>query len=346
MLIQEYVENVIKQFKSGITSGQSYQENIKSLIEHYAPDVSITNGLAKKVYGTPNFIIKKRNKPIGYVAILHIDKPLDNQERIEELDLCKKSLANLMITNYLEFRLYNEGVLISSASIAEIQYGKIIPRSGDFQNAEALIMEFCDYEKNTIRSLSVLSTMMAKIARLFTCIIEDVMILDEREKKHQKEKVLKKSLTEQLEAFDCVLQHNISTGEFANIYSQTITFGMLAARLYGGPAQQEFSRQHAAELLPSSYALMKDLFQYLAGQNLDNRISWIIDELAEILKTTDFVGLLDDFKKPVSENLSVKHFYEIFLKEYNPELLEKLTKSHKPEPIVAFLTEAVQRCIS
>jgi len=60
------------------------------------------------------------------------------------------------------------------------------------------------------------------------------------------------TLREQMNAFKDILIHDITTNEFADIYAQTIAYGMFAARLHD-PTLESFSRQEAAELIPTQH---------------------------------------------------------------------------------------------
>ncbi len=65
-------------------------------------------------------------------------------------------------------------------------------------------------------------------------------------------------LKEQMKAFKDILIHDITPKDFADIYAQTIAYGMFAARLHD-PTQEDFSRQEAAELIPKSNPFLRRL---------------------------------------------------------------------------------------
>ena len=93
---------------------------------------------------------------------------------------------------------------------------------------------------------------------------------------------LETELSSQLKAFKENLIHDITAEEFSEIYAETIAYGMFAARLHD-ETLDTFSRQEALELLPKSNPFLRSLFGYIAGHDLDERIKWIIDDLAELL---------------------------------------------------------------
>lgn len=230
--------------------------------------------------------------------------------------------------------------------IAEIQDGKIISKPGNHLCVEALFKDFLSYQRSFIGTSLKLSKKMANTAQLLACVIENVIIQDEKESKNEKYKPSKITLKEQLADIGTVLKTDTSAKDLADIYAQTISYGMFAARIYGGPALEEFTRQNAAELIPLSYHLLRKLFQYLAGNDLDDLITWIIDDLTDLFRSTDIAVLLNHFKNYASQDNPFAHFHEAFLDNYNPKLRIGRNEVNKPEPIAAFMAEAVNKCRS
>jgi predicted helicase len=339
MLIQEYIDNVNKRFKSGISTEHSYRGDLQYLLESIVPDVQITNEPSRIACGAPDYIITKRNIPVGYIEAKDIGKSLDSPDYEEQFDRYKKSLPNLIITDYLDFQLYREGVFATSVSIAYIQNGKIISKPQNHESFKDSITDFCTYVGQTITSASKLSKMMAGKARLLANVIENALTKDEEIGNHVNE-AANITLKEQLEAFKSVLIHDISPKTFADIYAQTIAYGMFAARLHD-PSIENFSRQEAAELIPKSNPFLRKLFQYIAGYDLDDRIKWIVDDLADIFRATDVAALLKDFGKTTQQNDPMIHFYETFLSEYDPRLRKSRGVYYTPEPVVNFIVRAV-----
>jgi predicted helicase len=339
MTIQDYIETVNKRYRTGISTEHSYRGDLQYLLESIATDVYITNEPIRIACGAPDYIITKKNIPIGYIEAKDIGKPLDSQDYKEQFDRYKKSLPNLIITDYLEFHLYQEGVFALSISIAHIQNGKIISKPENHESFKNLITDFCVYAGQTITSASKLSKMMAGKARLLANVIDKALTKDEETVNHVNE-AANITLKEQLEAFKSVLIHDISPKDFADIYAQTIAYGMFAARLHD-PSIEDFSRQEAAELIPKSNPFLRKLFQYIAGYDLDDRIKWIVDALADIFRATDVASLLKDFGKATQQNDPIIHFYETFLAEYDPKLRKSRGVYYTPEPVVNFIVRAV-----
>jgi len=339
MTIQEYIDKVNKRYKTGISTEHSYRGDLLNLLESLTPNVNITNEPSRIACGAPDYIITKGKIPIGIIEAKDIGKPLDSKDYKEQFDRYKKGFENLIITDYLTFKLFRDGTHVLSVSIAKILDGKIIPNPARFDSFTDLINDFCTFIGTTIKSASKLSRMMAGKARLLANVIENALNQDE-EAENEIYEVANITLREQLEAFKNVLIHDISPKDFADIYAQTIAYGMFAARFHD-PSIEDFTRQEAAELIPKSNPFLRKLFQYIAGYDLDDRIKWIVDALADIFRATDVAALLKDFGKTTQQNDPMIHFYETFLAEYDPKLRKSRGVYYTPEPVVNFIVRAV-----
>ncbi len=344
MTIPEYIDRVNQRYKTGILTEDSYRGDLKILLETITSDVLITYEPARVACGAPDYIVINRNIPIGYIEAKDIGRPLESHEYKEQLDRYKRSLSNLIITDHLEFHLYQDGEFMSSVSIGELQNGQIISKPETHETFKDLVRDFCKYSGVTISSAPKLSKMMAGKARLLAHVIENALIQDEQVSKN-KDSALTNSLKECLAASRYFLIQDVLPRDFADIIAQTVSYGLFAAWLYSHGIA-DFSRQIVPELIPESNFILRKLFQYLAGDDLDGRIKWIINAFTDIFRTTDLATLLEDFEKTAQQNNPVIHFHENFLDEYDPKLRNNQGESYTTEPIVRFIAQAVDDCIS
>jgi len=340
MTIQEYVDKVNERYKAGIFTEQSYRGDLKSLLETITSEVLFTYEPTQVACGAPDYIITNRNYPVGYIEAEDFGKPLESHEYKEQLDRYKKSLSNLIITDHLEFQLYRDGVFVSSISIGGLQNEQIISKPETHETFKALIRDFCNATSVTISSSLQLSKLLAGKARLLAHVLENALTQDEKKSNNHDSETTNTSLKAQLAVSEYVLIHDVSSKDFADIIAQTISYGMFAAFLYG-PGIINFSIQAVPELIPESNLLLRKLFQYLTGEDLDVRIKWIVDALADIFRSIEIATLSEDFRKTAQQNNPAKHFYEDFLDEYDPKLSESRGPFNKPEPIVSFIAQAV-----
>jgi hypothetical protein len=140
--------------------------------------------------------------------------------------------------------------------------------------------------------------------------------------------------------FKANLIHDITAEDFADIYAETIAYGLFAARLHdSSPAT--FTRSEALDLLPRSNPFLRELFLYIAGPNLDERLRRVIDELCNVFLATNMEQVLRHFGKVTSRQDPFLHFYEVFLAEYNPSKRKARGVWYTPEPVVNFIVRAV-----
>lgn len=335
MTIQEYIVDINKEYKTGRATEHSYRGYLQTLIKSMTSDVMVTNEPARVKCGAPDYIITKKDIPIGYIEAKDIGYDLGSKQYKEQFDRYRKSLDNLIITDYIDFWLYINGEFVKKVRIAEIIGNAIKPIPEHYTEFTNLIKDFCTYVGQTIKSSKKLAEMMAGKARMLSEVIEKALIEDEADTLNPDT-----AIESQLHAFKDILIHDITPKEFADIYAQTIAYGMFAARLHDH-SLDTFSRQEAAELIPKTNPFLRKLFQYIAGYDLDQRLVWIVDSLADIFRATDVSELLKNFGKSTQTNDPIIHFYETFLSEYDPALRKARGVWYTPEPVVNFIVRAV-----
>jgi len=334
MNISDYLTTLNKRYKTGISSEHTYRGDLENLIKELNPQVEITNEPSHVTdCGNPDFVITKGKIPIGYIEAKDIDKDLNAKQYKEQFTRYKEALDNLIITNYTWFQFFQNGKLQHEIRIAEIDENKIKPLPENFAEFENLIQNFCTYIGQTIKSSKKLAKMMASKARLLQNILTQAITSDEETQENTQ-------LKEQYESFKKILIHDLKPKDFADIYAQTLAYGMFAARLHD-PTLDDFSRQEAAELIPKSNPFLRKLFQYIAGYDIDERIKSIVDNLADVFRATDVDALLHNFGKSTQTQDPIIHFYETFLAEYDPKLRKARGVWYTPEPVVNFIVRAV-----
>jgi predicted helicase len=299
--------------------------------------VRATNEPKRQECGAPDYILTKKDIPVGFIEAKDIgDKDLEGKKKTgnkEQFDRYKASLDNLMFTDYLNFHLYNDGELVTKIAIAEISGDSIIAKPENFEPFENLVKDFTTHVGQTIKSSKKLAEMMAGKARLLSDIIGKALVSDEVN--HQNS-----TLKDQMLAFKEILIHDITPKTFADVYAQTIAYGMFAARL-NDPTLETFSRQEAAELIPKSNPFLRKLFGYIAGPDIDDRIKWVVDSLTDIFLACNVETILKNYGKSTKMEDPIIHFYETFLTEYDPKLRKAKGVWYTPAPIVNFIVRAV-----
>lgn len=336
-IIQTYLNNCNRLLQTGNAREHSYRGHLETLLNEIINDITIevVNEPARIVdVGAPDYSITRKDIPIGYVEAKDVGaQDLDGKKiNKEQFDRYKNALDNLIITDYLDFLFYKNGALVQKISIAKIEDGVITPLEDNFSSFANSILNFTAFVSQSITSPSKLAKLMAGKARLLENVIQKAIESYEQSDAND-------SLRNQLEVFKASLIHDITASSFADIYAQTIAYGMFAARLHD-ETLETFSRQEAVFLIPKSNPFLRGLFNYISGSECDDRLIWIIDSLAEIFLATDVKKLLDGFSQKTGMNDPIIHFYETFLGEYNPKLRKARGVWYTPESVVNFIVRA------
>src|SRR5690554_5052467 len=337
MNITNYLDNINKRYKLGNATEHTYRGDLQQLLESLVPEIRATNEPKRQSCGAPDYILTKKEIPVGFIEAKNIDdKDLEGARKTgnkEQFDRYKTSLNNLIFTDYLDFHLYIDGIFVTKIAIAEIKNGTIVPLPNNFGKFESLIKDFCVHVGQTIKSPKKLAEMMAGKARLLSDIIEKSLTSDEANQENS-------TLKDQMLAFKEILIHDITPQGFADVYAQTIAYGMFAARLHD-PTLDNFSRQEAAELIPKSNPFLRKLFGYIAGPDIDDRIKWIVENLTDIFLACNVEEILKNYGKATQTEDPIIHFYETFLSEYDPKLRKSRGVWYTPAPVVNFIVRAV-----
>jgi predicted helicase len=336
--ISDYLKKIEKAYTAGNATEHTHRPALKELMESMAAGITATNEPRRVKCGAPDFIITKKQTPLGYVECKDIGKSLAEVERTDQIKRYRESLSNLILTDYLEFRWYVGGQYRLTVQLATVANGKIKPVKNAEQSLQELFSAFLTTSIPTVNSPKDLAVRMAALARLIRDIMkaafnEENLTGDEPDPLH-----------EQLDGFRKVLIHDLSPEQFADMYAQTICYGLFAARCNADSAER-FTRQNAGFDLPKTNPFLRKMFDYIAGINLDERIVWAVDDLAELLHHTDMEAILKDFGKHTRQEDPVVHFYETFLASYDPKMREARGVYYTPEPVVSYIVRSIDHIL-
>ena len=328
--IEPYIQDINRQFQTGITTEHSFRPALKQLIEN-CTGLKVVNEQSHIDCGAPDMTILRQNLAVAYIEAKDLeDGDLDGRKKNkEQFDRYKASLDTIIFTDYLDFHLYEHGEWVQSVRLAEIQGNKI--RLSEPDRFIALMEHLRVAQLQRITSASKLAQIMAGKARLLRDIIEKALIQDGDKPTE---------LHSYMEAFQQVLIHDITPKTFADIYAQTIAYGMFAARLHDD-SPENFTRSEAANLIPKSNPFLRKIFQQIAGYDLDERIAWIVDDLVSAFAATDMDKIMQGFGKSTQQTDPILHFYEDFLFQYDPAAKKQCGVYYTPQPVVEFIVRAV-----
>ncbi len=333
--MQGYFNEVKAAFEKGNATEHTYRSMLKSLIEALGDDVTATNEPKRVRCGAPDYVVERDNLTIGYIEAKDIDVALDKIEKDEQLARYRRALDNLILTDYLEFRWYVHGEKRLSARLAHSKGKKLVFDLDGAQQVEGLVHAYLAYTVEEIRKPQDLANRMARLAHM----IRDV-IIQTFEKQEASD-----NLKDLYSAFQEVLLPELKTQEFADMFAQTLAYGLFAAR-YNHTQKALFRRDDASKEIPRTNPFLRKLFGTIAGPDLDDEpFVGFVDDLAQVLAFTAMDAVLADFGKSTHQEDPIVHFYETFLAQYDPKLRELRGVYYTPEPVVSYIVRSVDHLL-
>jgi len=337
-----YLQELRRNLSTGSATELTHRAALQALLEALGDGVQAINEPQRVECGAPDYILTRAGTPIGYVEAKDIGTSLDTAERSEQLGRYRASLSNLILTDYLEFRWYVEGEHRETARLATVTRDGQVKRSkGGAQAVSDLLQKFFAQEVPTLGRPRELAERMAALARMTRNLIEETFRRETEEG----------TLHAQLKAFRETLIPFLTPAQFADMYAQTIAYGLFAARVRT-PSQGEgrrgggpFTRQQAAWNLPPTNPFLRKLFNEIAGPDLDDRIAWLVDDLAYLLARADMAEVLKDFGRATQQEDPVVHFYETFLAAYDPQMRQRRGVYYTPEPVVSYIVRSLHHIL-
>jgi predicted helicase len=328
--LQIYLQTIQKIYQTQKATEHSYRPALQEFIQSFGDKLTVTNEPKRIECGAPDFVISQKFQELGYIEAKDIGVSLKKEEKSNQMKRYLGALGNLIFTDYLEFRWYVGGEFRSSASLGSFDKKGIFKADTEGQaQVEILMKGFLETEAPQAKTPKELAKKMADLAQL----IRDAIAI---KLKDAKEGIL----FDQYQSFQQVLIRDLTRADFADMYAQTICYGLFAARCNTTIAN-DFSRKTAAYALPKTNPFLRDIFDKIAGIDLDESIAWAVDILANILKLTDMEAILRDFGKRTRREDPVVHFYETFLAEYDPKMRQSRGVYYTPEPVVSYIVRSV-----
>ena len=342
MDIKEYISIVNQKFRADNATEHTYRGVLEQLIQSLLPKLRIVNEPKREKCGAPDYIASRKDgMPVFYIEAKNIgDNDLDGRNphgHKEQFTRYKQALDHIIFTDYLDFHLYEHGEFVDSVRIGEIKGDKIVAITENEDRFINLIEHVGNNAIQSITTASRLAKLMAGKARLLENIIEQAMNDDT-------DSYANENIRGQYQAFKDILIQDLKPTDFADIYAQTIAYGMFAARLHDD-TPDDFSREEAARLIPKTNPFLRQIFNNLAGNDLDERIAWVVDDLATVFQATDIQRIMKAYAQDKRHHDPMIHFYEDFLAEYNPKLRKSKGVWYTPQPVVGFIVRAVDEIL-
>jgi hypothetical protein len=316
----------------------THRAAFQEFLETLAPGVSAINEPRRAACGAPDFAVTRRPGPftVGYVETKDVGRSLDEAEKTDQVLRYLRYLPNFVLTDYLEFRWYVDGEERKRATLARLQRaGRLAVDAAGQHEVVTLLQGFLAHRPEPIRRARDLAGRMAGLTHLIRDVVVEAfakdaaspMLIDLRA-------ALAKGLLPDLEQAE-------GAASFADMYAQTLAYGLFAARVRH-TEELPFTRLGAAREIPSTNPLLRQLFEMMTGTVLDGEsYAGFVEDLVQVLAAADLESILRDFGVRTGREDPVVHFYETFLATYDRKLREQRGVYYTPEPVVSYIVRSV-----
>lgn len=350
----DYIREIRKNLDKGDSTEHTHRPALETLLEACGKDIDATNEPRRIACGAPDFNISRKGVPLGHVETKDVGINLDEMERGKgpNGDQFKRysTLPNWILTDYLEFRWYAAGEKRLTVRVADLDSkGKLKPAADGEARLTALLTAFYAQPALTVGTAKELANRMAGMTRMIRDLILAALQQEEEKAEQVKSGVVRETmpgygsqtnwLHEWLHAFRDTLIPDLNEHQFADMFAQTLAYGLFAARAHA--PNKPFSRESAAVNLPRTNPFLRELFEQIAGVKMPDTIAWAVDDMVELLKHADMTEILRDFGKCKGREDPVVHFYETFLAAYDPAMREVRGVFYTPEPVVSYIVNSL-----
>jgi len=340
-MLKVYLKNITDTAKRGDAREESYYPVLKELLEEYSNStgkkkIHVTVLPKKTEAGNPDFRVWDGKQHVtGYIEAK--DPAIENLDRIEETEQLKRyrhTFPNLILTNFLEFRLYRNGVLINKAIIGRPFWISKVKTTPPVEKESELLQLFEKFFSFSIPKVYDAKNLAIELAKR-TRFLKDEVIAHVLKEEEQTGKGFIRNF---YKAFKDYLISSLTEDEFSDLYAQTITYGLFAARTR---SENGFNRKLAYYNIPETIGILRDVFQFISLGSLPQPMEWIIDDISEILSVADINKILHQYFHEGKGKDPVVHFYETFLSEYDPKTRAMRGVYYTPEPVVSYIVRSL-----
>jgi hypothetical protein len=338
-LFTKYLKNLYEVAAQGDAREESFYPALAEMLRDVAQsggrtDVHVTTLPRQTDAGNPDFRIwNGSDRIIGYVeAKKPTEERLDVIENSEQLRRYRDTFPNLILTNFLEFRLYRNGQLVDTVLAARpmaLNMLKTLPPLEKPEQLAALLDRFLEFSLPKAFTAESLAFELAKRTRFLRDVVAREL---------QQEQESSGELSGFFEAFRTYLIGTLTEEDFADLFAQTITYGLFAARTRAGDG---FNRRSAFDNIPHTIGVLRDLFRFISLGDPSDELAWCVDDIAEVLAVADAPGILDRYYHEGKGSDPIVHFYETFLAQYDPAERERRGVYYTPEPVVFYIVRSL-----
>ncbi len=337
--VTDYLDAIKRLLDTGRTTEHSHRPALAELFEALGPEIQAINEPKRIACGAPDLAILHAGLLVGHVEAKDVGAALNQVERSEQVQRYRSALSNLILTDYLEFRWYVDGDLRRTATLGRWDGSRFKADRAGVQNVAALLGDFLAHTPQPIATPRELAERMARLAHL---IREVIVTAFETGRASDLLLGWRKAFAEVLIAD---LEQPEKVGEFADMFAQTLVYGLFSARVMQSNGRP-FDRREAQNLIPRTNPFLRKFFYQITGPDLDDEpYAGFVNDLVQLLAQADMEAILADFGKRTRQEDPTVHFYETFLAAYDPRLREARGVYYTPAPVVSFIVRSVDELL-
>ena len=353
-IFNNYLKDIFEIISKGGYTENSFYKSLEILIESYAISINkkidVTTIPERTEAGNPDFRIwDGKSKIIGYIEAKDPQKVrnLDNIENSEQIKRYLEAFPNFILTNFIEFRLYRNGLLLNKPIVISDYYSSYKqvkkPNLYNIEEFKDLFNLFFNFIIPLITTSKTLAeTLAKKSAVMRDYVIKPEMLKDKDNYFNLLYGSFKRHLIEDLKEED-----------FADLFAQTFSYGLFIAK-YQFETQLTLSGEQISSLpfttktsydyIQKNFGLLREIFQVISTHEMPRELEIIVDDIVDILNHTNIYKLLTEATKAGKRD-PIFHLYETFLLSYDKEKKRKLGIFYTPLEVVSFIVNSVNEVL-
>ncbi len=346
--VRAYLNELRGNLAHGGATEHTHRPALQRLLEAMDSQAQITNEPRRIECGAPDMAVTRAsagNAAVGYLEAKDVGVDLEAVEQDSgrrqpatdngrQFKRYRRNLSNLVLTNYVEFRWYVDGETKLSARLAAESTGGLELDGHGAEKVRALLGGFLHHAAEPAASAAELAERMARVTHMIRAMVEQSF-----ERGH-----VSPSLRDLFDATRAALVPDLEPADFADMFAQTLAYGLFAARVNHGVGP--FHWQAAARGIPTTNPFMRQMFHAVAGPDLgDEPFASFVDDLAQLLAAAEMDQVLADFGALGARQDPIMHFYETFLAAYDPTQRERRGVYYTPEPVISYIVRSVDHLL-
>lgn len=335
----EYSSAIQQNYQNGDYTEYTNRTPIENLITSLDKSFNLTHEAKRQAeLGAPDFTARRDDALVGYIETKDLDKDLSDILGTEQIERYLDSIDNVILTNYSRFILLRNSEKVLDIRLFEeddLSSGSVKINEEKIERLNDLFAEFYSYKHETIESPKRLALEMSQKAQILKELSENQLETDQEEGTSSSVSEFQRALEGLLDDVD---------NEFtADAFAETVTYSLFLARVN---SEEEIKYDEAYKQIPKSIAIIRELFFNIAGDEMNDNISWVVEGISDLLNVTDIESIKNemDFRGTTDKD-PFSHFYEYFLSEYNETRRQNRGEYYTPRPVVNYISNMVNHTL-